>query len=306
MSSGRLDLLIPILDELAVHDHRVFHRIEEEIRSDPTEHERVRGSSIAFPISEAFTAKISERAEEIFREIQRVVSGAYVENFDELSETLKREWVMRLKTMADVASSQFQSAAQIERKSRSFLESVSEESIELPPETTFSDHVEKLKAKWFAEIELFCLNLHDSQTPRLFLNAGEVFTGNRAARTIFTAAKQSINIIDTYLGPSVFDMLELTSASVRIRIITNKADAATKLAYTLFNQQFNKRAEFRLSDPSTHKQHDRFIVIDGARALHLGGSIKDLGKSDSLIDSAELEPHQKRFEEVWLSAQPVA
>ena len=122
--------------------------------------------------------------------------------------------------------------------------------------------------------------MHDRQAPRLFPKAGEVIAGNRAARAIFTAARQAIDIIDTYLGPSVFDMLELTDTTVRIRLISDKSDAATKLAYTLFNQQFNNRSEFRLSDPSTHKQHDRFIVIDGARALHLGGSIKDLGKSD--------------------------
>jgi hypothetical protein len=41
-----------------------------------------------------------------------------------------------------------------------------------------------------------------------------------------------------------------------------------------------------------------------SKALHLGGSIKDLGTSDSLIDSAELDLHKKRFEELWLGAQP--
>jgi hypothetical protein len=30
--------------------------------------------------------------------------------------------------------------------------------------------------------------------------------------------------------------------------------------------------------------------------LLLGASIKDLGKSDLLIDAAELDPHKKRFE----------
>jgi hypothetical protein len=179
-----------------------------------------------------------------------------------------------------------------------------------PPENALSKHVENLKPKWFAEIELFCEKLHNDQAPRLFLKAGEVFAGNRAARAIFTGARQSLDIIDTYFGPSVFDMLEVSSPAVRIRLITNRADDATKLdatklAYNLFNRQFNNRAEFRLCDPATHKQHDRFIVIDGARALHLGGSIKDLGKSDSLIDSAELEPHKKRFEELWLRAQPL-
>jgi hypothetical protein len=175
----------------------------------------------------------------------------------------------------------------------------------LPGPTALSEHLEKLKPKWFAEIELFCAQLHDSQAPRLFLKAGEVFAGNRAARAIFSGATQSLDIIDTYLGPSVFDMLEVSPASVKIRLISKRADDPTKLAYKLFNQQFDNRAEFRLYDPNTDKLHDRFIVVDGARALHLGGSIKDLGTSDSLIDTAELDPHKKRFEELWPRAQPV-
>lgn len=99
-------------------------------------------------------------------------------------------------------------------------------------------------------------------------------------------------------------MLEVSPASVRIRLISNRTDDATKLAFHLFNQQFN-RAEFRLCDRNTDRLHDRFIIVDGLRALHLGGSIKDIGTSDSLIDAAELDPHKKRFEELWLKAQPV-
>jgi hypothetical protein len=122
-----MDLLIPILDELAVNDKRIFHSLEQEIRSDPTEHERAMGSSIAFPISEAFTEKLTDRAQEIFREIQRVLGGAYFEDFDELSETLKREWVMRLEAIANIASTQFQNTTQLERESLSFIEAVSED-----------------------------------------------------------------------------------------------------------------------------------------------------------------------------------
>jgi len=139
----------------------------------------------------------------------------------------------------------------------------------------------------------------------LFLKTGEVSAGNRAARAIFNGATQSLDIIDTYFGPRVFDMLELSPASVKIRLISNRADEPTKLAYRLFNQQFNNRAEFRLCDPKTDKLHDRFIIVDGASALHLGGSIKDLGINDSLIDGAELDPHKQRFEDLWQRAQLV-
>jgi hypothetical protein len=98
--------------------------------------------------------------------------------------------------------------------------------------------------------------------------------------------------------------LELSSASVQIRLISDKAEPAVKNAYAKFNQQFSNRIQFRCCDPK--EIHDRFVIVDKARALHLGASIKDLGKSDSLIDQAELDPHRARFEELWLKAQPVA
>jgi hypothetical protein len=51
-----------------------------------------------------------------------------------------------------------------------------------------------------------------------------------------------------------------------------------------------QKVEFRVCDPK--EIHDRFIIVDGQEALHFGAAIKDLGKSDSLIDSALLEPHK--------------
>jgi hypothetical protein len=63
------------------------------------------------------------------------------------------------------------------------------------------------------------------------------------------------------------------------------------------------RAEFQICDPKDI--HDRFIIVDGQSALHVGASIKDLGKSDSLIDSALLAPHKQRFEELWLKGSVV-
>jgi hypothetical protein len=99
------------------------------------------------------------------------------------------------------------------------------------------------------------------------LKAGEVFAGNRAARAIFASARQSLDVIDTYFGPNVFDMLEVSPTSVRIRLISNQANNPTKLAYKLFNQQFSNRAESRLCDPSADRLHDRFIIVDGVQSI---------------------------------------
>ena len=97
-------------------------------------------------------------------------------------------------------------------------------------------------------------------------------------------------------------MLEVADRSVAIRLISDKAKPTTVQAYKLFNQQYGG-VEFGTCDPK--EIHDRFVIVDGVRALHLGGSIKDLRKSDSLIDSAELEPHKNRFAELWQKGTPV-
>jgi hypothetical protein len=89
---------------------------------------------------------------------------------------------------------------------------------------------------------------------------------------------------------------------VMIRLISDKANDVTKRAYDTFRQQY-ERVEFRTCD--FREIHDRFAIIDGKQALHIGHSIKDLGNSDTLIDAALLGPHQNRFEELWLKASPV-
>jgi hypothetical protein len=132
--------------------------------------------------------------------------------------------------------------------------------------------------------------------------AGEIFAGNRAARRIFTAVKRSLDTIDTYFGPEVFDLLEVTQQSVKIRLISDKAKNPTKQANGLFNQQYGQRVEFRLCDPKDI--HDRFILLDDRSALHVGASIKDLGKSDSVIDAAQFDAHAKRFCGALAEGQP--
>ncbi|MBV8227566.1 MAG: hypothetical protein JO232_20505 [Verrucomicrobia bacterium] len=291
MNFERNEILIPILDHLGVDDDNRFRSIQQKILAQLATTGQHLGTSAVSLMFQALRDELTTRATEIFSEIRRVLAGSYIEDFDNLAQALKEHWFERLNLCAGVAAPH--------------LIRMQNPQAGVPSEAALFEHVARLKEKWFAEIELFCRQLHDSQTPRLFLKAGEVFAGNRAARAVFAAAQQALDVIDTYFGPRVFDILEVCTTTVRIRLISNRADKATRLSYTLFNQEFNNRAEFRLCDPASDKLHDRFIIVDGRQALHFGSSIKDLGKSDSLIDSAQLEPHKQRVEELWLRARPV-
>jgi hypothetical protein len=116
----------------------------------------------------------------------------------------------------------------------------------LPSPNALSEHVDKLKPNLFADIDLICAKLHETQQPRVLFRSGEVFAGNRAARDMFTKAKQSLDIIDTYFGPQIFDMLEVTDDSIKIRLISDKQPASVVQAFHAFNHQFNNRVKFRV------------------------------------------------------------
>ena len=293
MNFERADLLGPILDDLSVNDDQaLFWGIQQKILGEGSSRGMMMSSGTAMRIFYAFSEKIYERGEAIFTEIERVLTGAYIDDFEELSTALKLDWDRRIEAVKRIALNEFRtSTSQIRNQFPT-----------VPSESDLLERIEKIRRKWFAEIDLFCTKLHDSQTPRLFLQAGEVFAGNRAARAVFTAATQSLDIIDTYFGSQVFDMLEITRTSVQIRLISDKASDEAKQAYLLFKQQYG-RIEFRKCDPK--EVHDRFVIVDAKQALHIGHSIKDLGKSDTLIDAALIGPHQNRFEELWLKATPV-
>jgi hypothetical protein len=166
-----------------------------------------------------------------------------------------------------------------------------------------SEHVDKLKSRLFAEIDLVCTKLRDAQQPRVLFKKGEVFAGNRAARALFTKARQSLDIIDTYFGPQTFDMLEVTDDSVNIRLISDKQPASMVQAFRAFNQQYNNRVEFRVC--AAKDLHDRYVIIDKQQAFHVGHSIKDLGRKDSEIASVPPAEIVNRFEQLWSTATPV-
>jgi hypothetical protein len=110
----------------------------------------------------------------------------------------------------------------------------------MPSESALSEHVERLKPGWLATADLICENLRVTQTTRLFLKKGEVFAGNRAARAIFESAKKTLDIIDTWFGPKVFDMFEVSEGSVQIRLISDQSKPPTVQAYQDFKKQYRR------------------------------------------------------------------
>jgi hypothetical protein len=252
---------------------------------------RAEGPSAQHKVFQALRDALTGRAEEILSQIRKVFDGAYIEHFESLGAGLKAELFKRLETFRDVA------ALELQRSLGPTGSSIDLRS--LPSPAAFAEHLDRLKPKLSAEIDLICAKLEATQIQGLFLKRGEVFDGNRALRAIFESATESIDIIDAYLGPKVFDLLEVSGGSVQVRLISDKLrDNATKQAYQDFAQQFG-RIQFRLCD--LKDIHARYIILDHKTVWHIGHSLKDLGKSDSSIDPGPPDVIA-RFEELWLTA----
>ena len=294
-SFERSEILIPILDDLAANDQTLFSRsIAQPILARLASQGMSISTTAAELVFQGFRDALTKRADDILSKIAEVFKTAYIEDFGELAEGLKAELLKRLESALQLANPEYLRSTESIRAHTKHPN--------MPSETALSEHVERLKPGWLAKVDLICEDLRAAQAPRLFLKKGEVFAGNRAARAIFESAKKSLDIIDTWFGPKVFDLLEVSEDSVQIRLISDKADPPTLQAFQDFKKQY-ERIEFRLCDRKDI--HDRYMIVDGARALHCGHSLKDLGGSASEINSVPAAEIVKQFEELWQKGKPI-
>ena len=146
MNFERSEQLIPILDDLEANDQDLFYGLQQKVLGEKVKLGQEYSLSTVVAVFDAFREQLTERAKKIFSEMVRILDGAYIEDFDNLTEGLKAEWDGRMAATATIASS------------KTIKSQIADPG--LPSETALSEHVEKLKPKWFAEIELFCINLH--------------------------------------------------------------------------------------------------------------------------------------------------
>jgi hypothetical protein len=296
LSFKRSEILIPILDDLAADDQTLFSRnIAPPILTRLANQGMSVSTTAAELVFQGFRDALTKRGEDILSKMDHVLEGAEIQDFDKLKEGLKSEFLKRLELALRLANPEYLSSTESIRARINHPN--------MPSVTALSEHVEKRKPGWLARLDLTCENLRATQATRVFLKKGEVFAGNRTARAIFDSAKKTLDIIDTYFGPKVFDMLEISEGSVQIRLISDKSDRLTVQAYQDFKKQYG-RVEFRRCDPK--EIHDRYVIVDGVRAWHFGHSLKDLGEKDSEVNSVPSAEIVKRFEELWQKAKPVA
>lgn len=141
------------------------------------------------------------------------------------------------------------------------------------------------------------------QQGQKLIPAGNEFAGQRLARLVFATAKKSLDILDPYIGPTLFDRINDADLNIPLRVLTSTKSRSSASYFEAFKKNYSS-AELRVL--AEDKLHDRFIIIDGTTAYHVGHSIKDLGKKDTQVSPVQdVEPLKKLFDERWTEAKSI-
>lgn len=116
------------------------------------------------------------------------------------------------------------------------------------------------------------IEAHREDNQKIFFD-GQIFDAFSLMTDLIKQADKTIVLIDGYVDIITLNILAKKKAGVDITIYTLPSAGLTAQDIVNFNAQYPNLLVKR-----TTAFHDRFMVIDGNRAYHIGASIKDAGK----------------------------
>jgi hypothetical protein len=183
--------------------------------------------------------------------------------------------------------------------------------LDLSPDKTqvkFTDYglelykaVERAQGDWEKQPIIKISNLDRDQ---ILIRSGETFRANRVPREILQQVHTEFYVIDPYLGPGIFDLIEDINPKLKARLLSSdRAPKTLTTSFRAFRDQY-PTADLRITDEN--KIHDRYILWDDSKALHVGHSLKDLGQTDTQINVVkDARPQFQLFQERWKEAREV-
>ena len=136
-------------------------------------------------------------------------------------------------------------------------------------------------------------NFIDSTTYKHFLILnGQKIEADLAYQTIYSLAKQSIHIIDDYIGVKTLHLLLSADKSVQITIVSD--NVSRNPIQPEYIEDFKEETGVNLIiNPSNNRCHDRFVLIDydtEKEKIYLcGSSSKDTGRKATTITEIKKE-----------------
>ena len=113
---------------------------------------------------------------------------------------------------------------------------------------------------------------HAESEQKIFFD-GQIYDSFSLITSIFQRAQKEIILIDGYVDVDTLNILAKKNAGVDVKIYTYASARLTNTDVANFNAQYPT-----LIVKKTQVFHDRFIILDGKTAYHIGASIKDAGK----------------------------
>lgn len=126
---------------------------------------------------------------------------------------------------------------------------------------------------------------HEESRQRIFF-AGQIYDAFSLLVDLVGSADTSIVLADNYVDIGTLNILSKKKPDVNVSIYTMKQTKLTGRDVKNFNKQY-PMLEVRY----TGVFHDRFLILDRARAYHIGASLKDAGKkcfAVSLLEDAAI------------------
>ena len=113
---------------------------------------------------------------------------------------------------------------------------------------------------------------HAESEQKIFFD-GQIYDAFSLITSIIRKAQKEIILIDGYVDVDTLNILAKKNTGVDIKIYTYANAKLTNTDAANFNAQYPV-----LMVKKTQAFHDRFIILDGKTAYHIGASIKDAGK----------------------------
>ena len=122
---------------------------------------------------------------------------------------------------------------------------------------------------------------HEEVSQKIFFE-GQIYDAFSLLAELIVKAKKEIVLIDNYVDVGTLNLLAKKQENVKVQIFTVKRTRLSPTDINNFNQQYPT-----LSVDYTEEFHDRFLIIDGTLAYHVGASLKDAGKKCFAINRIE-------------------
>ncbi len=101
---------------------------------------------------------------------------------------------------------------------------------------------------------------------------GQIYDAYIFVNDLLRGAKNEIILIDNYIDDTVLTLFSKVP-NIQVTIYTHSISKQLKLDYEKYSKQYNN-----ITLKTFKNSHDRFLILDKKEILHIGASLKDLGK----------------------------